>query len=84
MSYDLNFNALYNCIVYFTLLQCIFKIFHAKEITYGHQITTEVTSARLNVLLVGMMSQQQGKKRTIIFCLIGKNCTEHNWCSIRG
>jgi len=28
------------------LLQNIFEIYHAKEITCGHQITTEVTGAR--------------------------------------
>jgi len=37
----------------------MFDIFHAKEITFGHEITTEVTGAWLNVLLVQMTSQRQ-------------------------
>jgi len=37
-------------------------MFNAKEITYGHQITTEVHGAQLTVFLVRMMPQWQGLK----------------------
>jgi len=35
ISYNKNFNTLYNCIFCFSLLQSIFETFHAKEITWA-------------------------------------------------
>jgi len=57
----IRFSMPYTTIFFILVCFKIFEIFHAKEITCGHQIMIEVTGERLNVLLVRMKSHRQGK-----------------------